>query len=119
MPLPGRRFFRPDGYTLANLLPGVVDKQNRGKVGMTSRGVAGYIASMSSEALELKERMRAEYHSRWEAVETAKAHELAAMTEERAGEIIQLLGAAGPWRADPEWSGLVEQQALFLRGRRT
>jgi hypothetical protein len=72
---------------------------------------------MGSESQELKEKFQAEYHARWEAVETFKAHELAAMTEERAREIIQSLGAVEGWRERPDWSGLVEQQAIFLRGR--
>ena len=75
---------------------------------------------MSSDPLEseLKEKARAEYHTRWEAVETFKAQELAAMTEERAREIIQSLGAVEGWRERPDWSGLVEQQAIFHKGRR-
>jgi hypothetical protein len=73
---------------------------------------------MGSDGGELKETARTEYHARWEAVETARAQELAAMTEERAREIIQNLGAADVWRARPDWSGLVEQQALFMRARR-
>jgi hypothetical protein len=72
---------------------------------------------MSSDPLELKEKLREEYHARWEAVETFKAHELAAMTEERARQIIQMLGAIEGWRERPDWSGLVEQQALFHKGR--
>ena len=39
---------------------------------------------MSSDPLELKKAARAEYHARWEAVETFKAQELAAMTDEQA-----------------------------------
>jgi hypothetical protein len=72
---------------------------------------------MSSDPLELKEKLREEYHARWEAVETFKAHELAAMTEERARQIIQMLGAIEGWRERTDWSGLVEQQALFHKGR--
>ena len=71
---------------------------------------------MGSEPLELKE-ARAAYFDRWEAVETNKAHELAAMTEERARHIIQSLGAIEGWRERPDWSGLVEQQAIFHRRR--
>ena len=71
-----------------------------------------YIISMNSEPLELKE-ARAAYFARWEAVETVKAHELAAMTEERARQIMQWLGAPEGWRDRPDWSGLVEQQAIF------
>jgi hypothetical protein len=73
---------------------------------------------MSSDSLELKE-ARAEYHARWEAVEIFKAHELRAMTEERALQIIQSLGAVEGWRERSDWSGLVEQQAVFLRKRRS
>jgi len=72
---------------------------------------------MSSDPLELKD-ARAEYHARWEAVETFKAQELAAMTEERARQIIQMLGAVEGWRERPDWSGLVEQQAIFQKGRK-
>jgi hypothetical protein len=73
---------------------------------------------MGSDSGELKETAKAEYYARWEAVEAARARELAAMTEERAREIIQNLGAADLWRARPDWSGLVEQQELFMRARR-
>lgn len=72
---------------------------------------------MSSDPLELKD-ARAEYHARWEAVETVKAQELAAMTEQRAWQIIQMLGAVEGWRERPDWSGLVEQQAIFHKGRK-
>lgn len=72
---------------------------------------------MSSDTVELKQKLRAEYHARWEAVEVAKAHELAGLTDERAQQIIKSLSAAEFWRPSPDWSGLVEQQALFLRGR--
>jgi hypothetical protein len=59
--------------------------------------------------LELREKLAAEYHARWEAVETVKA-------QERAREIILSLGAVEGWRERPDWSGLVEQQAIFRRG---
>jgi len=84
---------------------------------MITRGVTGNIsgiAGMSSEALKQRTELRTAFHSRWEAVEIAKAQELAAMTEERAREIIQSRKEAEAWRADPAWSGLVEQQALFF-----
>jgi hypothetical protein len=74
---------------------------------------------MNSDPLELQEKARAEYHARWEAVETFKAHELAAMTEERAWQIIQSLEAPEGWRERPDWSGLVEQQAIFHNLRPT
>jgi hypothetical protein len=83
-----------------------------------SAGGVGYILPMSSsDPLELNDAARAEYHARWEAVEAFKAQELAAMTEERAREIIQRLGAIEGWRERPDWSGLVEQQALFHQRR--
>jgi hypothetical protein len=49
-------------------------------------------------------------------VETVKAQELAALTEERAREMILSHGAVEAWRDRPDWSGLVEQQAIFQRG---
>jgi hypothetical protein len=70
---------------------------------------------VNSEPLELKEE-RAKYHARWEAVEIFKAHELSSMTEERACKIIQMLGAPEGWRERPDWSGFVEQQAIFRKG---
>ena len=73
---------------------------------------------MNSEPFESKEMTRAEYQARWEAVETFRARELAAMTEERACQIIQSLGAVEAWRERSDWSGLVEQQAIFQRLRR-
>ena len=72
---------------------------------------------MESDSLELKEKFRREYHARWEAVAAFKAQELAAMTEERAREIFAVLGAVEAWRERPDWSGLVEQQAIFRRAR--
>jgi hypothetical protein len=50
-------------------------------------------------------------------VEIFKAHELAALTEERARQIIQRLGVVEGWRERTDWSGLVEQQAIFQKGR--
>jgi hypothetical protein len=73
----------------------------------------GYAAGVNSDPLEINERTREEYHARWEAVEICKAHELAAMTDQRALEIIQSLGAPEAWLPHPDWSGLVEQQAIF------
>ena len=72
---------------------------------------------MDSDSLALKELAQAEYRARWEAVEVVRAQELAAMTEERARQLIQTLGAVEAWRERPDWSGLVEQQAIFQRGR--
>ena len=74
-----------------------------------------YPSAMSFDALELKE-FQAQYHTRWEAVETFKAQELAAMTEERAWQIIRSLRTfTEPWRDPSNGTGLVEQQAVFHR----
>jgi hypothetical protein len=71
---------------------------------------------MSPNQLELKDKARAEYHARWEAVETVKAQELAAMTDERAMQIILSLRLFAPAPPNPfNGMGLVEQQALFHR----
>ena len=73
---------------------------------------------MSPDPLELRDTARAEYHARWEAVETFKAQELAAMTEERAWQIIRSLRPFADIPRDPfNGMGLVEQQAIFHRHR--
>ena len=64
---------------------------------------------MSSEPFEKHKTALAEYRDRWEAVEIFKAHELAAMSEEQARQVIQSLGSPEGWRERPDWSGLVEQ----------
>ena len=74
---------------------------------------------MSSDPFELKENLRSQYHARWEAVEVFKAHELANLTDERARQMIQSLGAVADWRERPDWSGLVEQQAIFHKSLRS
>ena len=74
---------------------------------------------MKSDSLAVQELAQAEYRARWEAVEVVRAQELAAMTEERACQLIQSLGAVEVWRERPDWSGLVEQQAIFQRGRQS
>lgn len=69
--------------------------------------------SSDPEPMELKE-ARAEYFARWEAVEAFKAKELAALTEERAWEMIRSLRPFGePWRDPSNGMGLVEQQRIF------
>lgn len=73
---------------------------------------------MGSDGPEAKARFQADYHARWDAVAAFEAQELAALTDERARQIIQSLGAVAGWRARPDWSGLVEQQALFHRHTR-
>jgi hypothetical protein len=72
---------------------------------------------MSSDPDALKEKDRAEYRASWEAVETFKAQELAAMTDEQARQIVQRLAAPEGRRERPDWSGLVEQQAIFHKKR--
>jgi hypothetical protein len=74
-----------------------------------------YNSSMNSypNLKESKDAARAEYFDRWEAIEIFKARELAAMTDERALQIIRMLGAVQGWRERPDWSGLVTQQAIF------
>ena len=53
---------------------------------------------------------------RWEAVEAFKAQELAAMTDEQVREAIDVLALPDDfWSERADWSGLVEQQALFSR----
>ncbi len=81
-----------------------------------SFGAIVYILRMSSEPLELKDKSQTEYYARWEAVETVKAQELAAMTEERAWQIIRSLRPfTEPCRDPSNGMGLVEQQAIFHR----
>ena len=71
---------------------------------------------MNSDPSELKEKARAEYHARWEAVETFKARELAAMTDEKARQIIRMLRPFTSTPPNPfNGMGLVEQQAIFHR----
>jgi hypothetical protein len=70
--------------------------------------------SSDSDAMELKDAARAEHYARWEAVEAIKAQELAAMTDERAWEIIRSLRPfTTPCRDPSNGMGLVEQQAIF------
>ena len=65
-----------------------------------------------------KQRWRAEYRATAEALERLRAIELAAMTEEGGLRRMALLTVCEvPWRERREWSGLVEQQAYFERGR--
>jgi hypothetical protein len=60
---------------------------------------------------------RKAYRDRVEALETQRLRELSEMTDERALQIIMSLKVEGtPWRERPDWSGLVEQQRLFMRG---
>ena len=66
-----------------------------------------------------KEKWQAQYRATVEAIERVRAQELASMTDERALQIIKSLNVVGtPWRQRPDWSGLVEQQAIFHRKKR-
>jgi hypothetical protein len=87
---------------------------------LTGAGVVAQVQSpwMQSDARANDRAERQAHLRRWEAVEAFKAQELAAMTDARAREIIQTLGAVEGWRERADWSGLVEQQAIFGRARR-
>lgn len=66
-----------------------------------------------------KQQWQAQYRATVEALERIRAQELAAMTDEQAWRIIESLNVGEPpWRERPDWSGLVEQQALFHRKKR-
>ena len=59
---------------------------------------------------------REQYRARWEAVESARAQELAALTEERAWQMIRSLRPFAPLPPNPfNGEGLVAQQAIFHR----
>lgn len=69
-----------------------------------------------ADAMALNDAARAGYNARWEAVEAFKAQELAAMSEERAWQIIRSLRPFTKPAPDPaNGMGLVEQQAIFHR----
>jgi hypothetical protein len=64
----------------------------------------------------MDDRRRREYRETSEMLETIRARELAAMTDGDVLRIIKSLNVVGkPWREREDWSGLVEQQALFRR----
>ena len=69
--------------------------------------------------IELRESAAEQYRTTAEALEIVRAHELAAMDDRRASENINSLAAVDAWRERPDWSGLVEQQAIFHRLPRT
>ena len=86
---------------------------------LTVLGRLRYIALVSSEQTIKNQKFRAEYQARWEALEIAKAQELASMTEQRAREMIRSLRLFAPAPVNPfNGLGLVEQQAIFHRRRR-
>jgi len=66
-----------------------------------------------------KKQWLAEYRNRVEALERIRALELKNMTDDEALRKIESLECAGkPWRERPNWSGLVEQQAIFHRRKK-
>jgi len=68
---------------------------------------------------EDRKKWLANYLATMEELERMRAHELRDMTDEEALRRMKLLVAADPvWRERPDWSGLVEQQDLFRRGRK-
>jgi hypothetical protein len=61
-----------------------------------------------------KEEWKKDYRATTEALERIQAAELMAMTDEEALRRITSLSVVGlVWRERPDWSGLVEQQAIF------
>lgn len=65
-----------------------------------------------------KQQWQSAYRDTVEALERIRAEELAAMTDEDALRCIESLSTIEPWRDQPHWSGLVDQQALFQRRKR-
>jgi hypothetical protein len=64
------------------------------------------------------EKQRAAYRATAEALEILRVKRLGAMTEKEAQGIMRTLTVAEtPWRERRDWSGLVEQQAIFHRRR--
>lgn len=82
--------------------------------------MAKRVYSRLMDATRDKAALRAEYAARSEALARVWTRELAGMSDEQAlREIEALVTPDTPWRERPDWSGLVEQQALFHRRRRT
>lgn len=65
------------------------------------------------------EKWRAAYRARTEAMQRVHDEELRALTDADVLRILKSLNVVGtPWRERPDWSGLVEQQAIFHRRRK-
>jgi hypothetical protein len=63
-----------------------------------------------------KKRWLIDYRATTEELARIRTREIAALTDEEAlKQILSLCTAQPPWRERPDWSGLVEQQALFHR----
>jgi hypothetical protein len=65
-----------------------------------------------------KQKWLANYRETHEMLERMRPRERVAMKDEGAWRQIQSLIAVEPWRERPDWSGLVEQQAIFHRKKR-
>jgi hypothetical protein len=62
----------------------------------------------------------AHYRETVEALARIRARELAALTDEAVLQQIQnLTTCEPPWRPNPAWSGLVEQQEIFRRWKKS
>jgi hypothetical protein len=71
------------------------------------------------ESIPEKQRRREAYRALVEDLECIRLREIAALSEEEALRQLAVLACAEtPWREQREWSGLVEQQALFQRSRK-
>ena len=67
---------------------------------------------------ELKRRVKA-YVAAHEMLERMRTRELKEMSDEEGIRQLNLLEVAGvPWRENREWSGLIEQQRIFMRARK-
>ncbi len=72
------------------------------------------------EHIEDKKKWLANYRETTALLEQIRNDELRALTDDQAVRIIASLNVVGtPWRERPDWSGLVEQQALFHRVRKS
>jgi hypothetical protein len=70
------------------------------------------------DAIPDKHAWQAGYHATSEALARIWTADLAAMSDQEALRRIEaLVTPDAPWRERPDWSGLVEQQALFHRRR--
>jgi hypothetical protein len=79
----------------------------------------GIIGVMTMSAGD-REKWRANYRATVELLARIRDRELYEMTDEQALRIIHSLNVAEPpWRERPDWSGLVEQQAIFHRRRKS
>lgn len=69
-----------------------------------------------TEAEKIEWRKR--HHERYLAIARFEAQELAAMTEDERMSAMKSLVSYEEWRDEQEWSGLVEQQRIFMRARK-